>query len=97
MLVGKTESELIMDKAINLEAILIFLNDLSKHNNRPWFEQNRQVYENAREMFERFINFLIDEFRASDDLQGLTAKDCISRIYRDIRFSKDKSPYKTNI
>jgi len=86
-----------MDKTINLEVVLNFLNDLSKHNNKPWFEQNRQVYEQAREMFERFINLLIDEFRASDDLQDLTAKDCISRIYRDIRFSKDKSPYKTNM
>jgi uncharacterized protein (TIGR02453 family) len=73
------------------------LNALSKHNNKPWFDQNRAAYEQAREMFEQFINLLIDEFRASDDLQDLSAKDCISRIYRDIRFSKDKSPYKTNM
>jgi uncharacterized protein (TIGR02453 family) len=86
-----------MDKAINLEPVLNFLSDLSKHNNKPWFDQNREAYENAHEMFEQFINFLIDEFRATDDLQDLTAKDCISRIYRDIRFSKDKSPYKTNM
>jgi uncharacterized protein (TIGR02453 family) len=86
-----------MENDINLEPVLIFLNALSKHNNKPWFDQNRAAYEQAREMFEQFINLLIDEFRASDDLQDLSAKDCISRIYRDIRFSKDKSPYKTNM
>ncbi len=86
-----------MENVINLEPVLYFLNDLSKHNNKPWFDQNREAYENAREMFERFINFIIDEFRASDGLLDLSAKECVSRIYRDIRFSKDKSPYKTNM
>lgn len=86
-----------MDRTISLEPVLNFLIELSKHNNKPWFDQNRERYEKARENFELFINFLIDEFRASDNLQDLTAKDCISRIYRDIRFSKDKSPYKKNM
>jgi uncharacterized protein (TIGR02453 family) len=86
-----------METPTNLEPVLNFLNDLSKHNNKPWFDQNRAVYENARELFEQFINVIIDEFRAPDDLQDLSAKDCISRIYRDIRFSKDKTPYKTNM
>jgi uncharacterized protein (TIGR02453 family) len=85
-----------MDK-INLEPVLSFLSSLSMNNNKTWFDQNRQDYEAARDAFENFINALIDEFRISDDLQDLTAKDCISRIYRDIRFSKDKSPYKTNM
>ncbi len=82
---------------INLEPTLTFLADLSTHNNKTWFDQNRQAYETARDAFESFTNALIDEFRVSDDLQDLSAKDCISRIYRDIRFSKDKSPYKTNM
>jgi uncharacterized protein (TIGR02453 family) len=85
-----------MDK-INLEPILTFLTNLSNNNNKTWFDQNRQEYETARDAFESFIDLLIDEFRVTDDLQDLTAKDCISRIYRDIRFSKDKSPYKTNM
>lgn len=85
-----------MDK-INLEPTLSFLSSLSKNNNKAWFEENRQDYEAAREAFENFIDLLIDEFRVTDDLQDLSAKDCISRIYRDIRFSKDKSPYKTNM
>jgi uncharacterized protein (TIGR02453 family) len=82
---------------INLEPVLTFLTDLNTHNNKAWFEQNRAVYEVARSEFEHFTNRLIDEFRVSDDLGDLAAKDCISRIYRDIRFSKDKSPYKTNM
>lgn len=85
-----------MDK-INLEPILTFLVNIGNNNNKIWFDQNRQDYEAARDAFESFVNLLIDEFRVSDDLQDLTARDCVSRIYRDIRFSKDKSPYKTNM
>ncbi len=85
-----------MDK-VNLEPVLTFLNDIGNHNNKPWFDQNRQAYETAKAAFERFVDLLIDEFRVPDDLQDLSAKDCVSRIYRDIRFSKDKSPYKTNM
>jgi uncharacterized protein (TIGR02453 family) len=82
---------------INLEPVLAYLNDLSNHNDKTWFEQNRQVYEAARNEFLRFTDAIIDEFRVVDDLQDLTAKDCISRIYRDLRFSKDKTPYHTNM
>src|SRR5262245_37950215 len=86
-----------METTINLRPVLGFLDDLSRHNNKAWFDKNRPTYEAARETFERFINQLIDELRASDHLQGLSAKECVSRINRDIRFSKDKSPYKTNL
>ncbi len=86
-----------MEKPPQLEQVLNFLSDLSMHNNKPWFDLNREAYEKAREQFERLIDIIIDEFRAPDGLQDLTARDCISRIYRDIRFSKDKSPYKTNM
>lgn len=86
-----------MENLFHLAPVLTFLDDLSKHNNKPWFDENRDVYEQARETFEQFITVLIDEFRGSDDLQDLTARECIARIYRDIRFSKDKSPYKTNM
>jgi len=82
---------------INLEPVLIFLADLSQHNYKAWFEQNRSAYEMARQEFERFTNFLIDEFRVADNLGDLTAKECISRIYRDLRFSKDKTPYQTHM
>ncbi len=86
-----------MENRISLEPVLTFLSDLSKHNYKAWFDQNRDSYELAREEFERFVALIIDEFRVTDDLQDLSAKDCISRIYRDLRFSKDKSPYKTNM
>ncbi len=86
-----------METAINLGPTLSFLDNLSKHNNKAWFDKNRPAYEDARDMFERFISYLIDELRASDHLQGLLARDCIARINRDIRFAKDKSPYKTNL
>jgi uncharacterized protein (TIGR02453 family) len=83
--------------AINLEPVLSFLTDLSQHNNKAWYEQNRPAYEAAKVAFERFTNNLIDEFRVVDNLGNLTAKECISRIYRDLRFSKDKTPYQTHM
>ncbi len=82
---------------INLVPVLTFLTDLSQNNNKLWFEQNRAAYETARGEFERFTNYLIDEFRLADNLGPLTAKECMSRIYRDLRFSKDKTPYQTHM
>jgi uncharacterized protein (TIGR02453 family) len=85
-----------MDK-IDLASVLVYLDKLSTNNNKAWFEENKAAYEAAKAEFEKFTEALIDEFRISDNLYGLTAKDCISRIYRDLRFSKDKSPYKSNL
>jgi uncharacterized protein (TIGR02453 family) len=76
--------------------ILNFLDNLSQNNYKPWFDSHRADYESAREIFNQFIDYLIDERRAPDNLQGLSAKACVARIYRDIRFSHDKSPYHTN-
>jgi uncharacterized protein (TIGR02453 family) len=81
----------------DLEPVLRFLAELSQNNQKAWFDQHRPDYESARGAFERLVNELIDEFRVSDGLQSLTARDCMPRINRDIRFSKDKSPYKTNL
>jgi uncharacterized protein (TIGR02453 family) len=86
-----------MPTPLNLRPILSFLEELSQNNHKTWFDAHRPAYNVARDMFEQFINDLIDEFRASDRLQGLSARDCMARIYRDVRFSKDKSPYKTNM
>ena len=86
-----------MTSTINLEPVLRYLAELSKNNNKTWFEQHRADYEAGRRLFEQFIDIIIDEFRAEDDLQDLSARDCIGRIYRDIRFSRDKSPYRTNM
>src|SRR4051812_8843084 len=85
-----------MDTDLNL--ILKFLKDISKNNDRVWFEKNKDRYLAAKEGFETFIAALLAEFTKFDgSLGGLNAKKLPFRIYRDVRFSKDKSPYKTNM
>ena len=74
-----------------------FLKGLKRNNNRDWFEKNRSSYDDAKADFEKFIQSVIDAHSKNDtDLKDLIAKKCIFRINRDIRFSKDKTPYKTN-
>ncbi len=85
-----------MHVKFNFLPILDFLDNLSQNNNKGWFDTHRADYETARKEFNDFIDYLIDEFRISDNLQALSAKDCFTRIYRDIRFTRDKSPYHTN-
>jgi len=78
--------------------LLDFLKDLKTNNNREWFQANKGRYETARQAFESFINELIPGIRTIDPLIDMvTAKDCTFRIYRDVRFSGDKSPYKPNM
>ena len=79
------------------ESTIKFLKGLKRNNNRGWFEKNRNAYQDARTDFENFVQSVIDAHYKNDpDLKDLTARKCIFRINRDIRFSKDKSPYKTN-
>ena len=85
-----------MQAKFNFPPILDFLDKLAQNNYKGWFDSNRAEYELAREIFNQFVDYLIDELRVSDNLQGLTAKECVTRIFRDIRFSRDKSPYHTN-
>ena len=76
---------------------LKFLKDLKKNNNKPWFDANRKRYEDAKKDFEQFIQQVIDLHGKKDKtISSLKAKECLFRINRDIRFSKDKTPYKTN-
>jgi uncharacterized protein (TIGR02453 family) len=76
---------------------LKFLKDLQKNNNKPWFDANRSLYENAKTDFASFIQQVIDKHGKKDpEIKTLVAKDCMFRINRDIRFSKDKTPYKNN-
>jgi uncharacterized protein (TIGR02453 family) len=86
-----------MPNTLNLEPTLNFLDELGRHNDKAWFNEHRPAYDVARSLFERLVDDLIDELRSTDHLQGLSARDCMARIYRDIRFSKDKSPYKINM
>lgn len=74
-----------------------FLKELKKHNDRDWFHANKAKYECAKENFCAFVNTLLKELgKFEPSIAELNAKDCTFRINRDIRFSKDKSPYKTN-
>jgi uncharacterized protein (TIGR02453 family) len=78
---------------------LQFLKKLKSNNNRDWFEANRESYEQAKAEFESFVNTLlvgVKKFDTGID-PALMAKQCMFRINRDVRFSKDKSPYKTNM
>lgn len=75
-----------------------FLEQLKLNNNRDWFTSNRMAYEAARSNFFDFINNTIVGIRAFDPTIGsLEAKECTFRINRDIRFSHNKEPYKTNM
>ncbi len=80
-----------------MEKVLQFLEDLSENNNREWFNKNRSRYEESRDKIVFFIDVLINEIKVFDpSIAGVNPKDCIYRIFRDVRFSKDKRPYKTN-
>jgi uncharacterized protein (TIGR02453 family) len=82
-----------------MDAIIFeFLKELKTNNNRDWFHANKDRYDRARHEFESFINELIPMIRTVDPLVDMvTAKDCVFRIYRDVRFSHDKAPYKPNM
>ncbi len=82
---------------MNFEIILKFLKDLGKNNDRDWFEKNKPKYLAAKDSFDEFVAPLLDELIKVDNaLLGLNPKKLTFRIYRDVRFSKDKRPYKTN-
>jgi uncharacterized protein (TIGR02453 family) len=75
-----------------------FLRLLKENNNREWFEANRKMYEGAQKEFGILVDGVIAGIRTFDaEIGKVTAKDCVFRIFRDVRFSKDKSPYKTNM
>lgn len=77
---------------------LKFLKDLRKNNNKPWFDAHRDQYDSAKEDIISLAAELIRAIAVFDSLVGnLQPKECIFRINRDIRFSKDKTPYKTNM
>jgi uncharacterized protein (TIGR02453 family) len=76
-----------------------FFKDLAPNNNKDWFDINRSRYESIiREPFKKFVDHMISVLAAENpQLKDLQNKDCIFRINRDIRFSKDKTPYKMNV
>ena len=74
---------------------LTYIRKLTQNNNKHWFDENRTAFNNAKEDFEQLVAGIIEKFGKIDpDIAPLQAKDCIFRQYRDVRFSKDKTPYK---
>lgn len=75
-----------------------FLTDLKKNNTKEWFDSNRKKYEAAKEDIKSLAEALIKSIGVQDeDIAQLLVKDCTFRINRDVRFSKNKAPYKSNM
>ena len=82
---------------MQIKNILQFLNELKINNNREWFAENKGWYDKVRLEFEQISKDLIVEISKFDDeIKHVEVKDCVFRIYRDTRFSHDKTPYKTH-
>lgn len=80
-----------------MNTIFSFLKKLKKNNNRIWFKAHKDEYDKAKAEFEAFLMLLIAEISKFDkSIRYLEPQDTIFRIYRDVRFSKDKHPYKLN-
>lgn len=84
-----------MKSASNIGEILAFLRRLEDNNERPWFKAHKDEYDNLRKPWEQDMERLIALVGDYDpNVAGLPVKDSVYRIYRDIRFSKNKAPYK---
>lgn len=81
-----------------MEKTIAFLKRLKMNNNKEWFDSNKNQYLEAKDEFEKLVDSLIKGTNKFDKKisSDLKAKNCTFRIYKDVRFSKDKSPYKTN-
>ena len=78
--------------------VLEFLSRLEENNTREWFQANKELYTEAKLEVESFVNLIIPEIaRFDESIRYVEAKDCMFRIFRDVRFSKDKTPYRTSM
>ena len=75
------------------KALLDFLSELQQNNNRDWFSENKTQFEKHQKAFKTFVQEINDAFAAHDSIEKMQ----IHRIYRDVRFSKDKTPYKNHL
>lgn len=83
--------------ADNMYVILNFLRQLEDNNNKPWFDSHKKDYLEARAHFNILVEKLLDGIVSFDpSIKGVGVNDCIYRIYKDMRFSKDGLPYKTH-
>jgi len=77
---------------------LEFFKELRQNNHKEWFDQNRKRYEKVKADYLNLAGNILEEMKKVDEsLDILSPKDCTFRINKDIRFSKDKTPYKTNL
>ncbi len=74
----------------------LFLKELAKNNNRDWFTENKAEYQKQHENVIAFADELLGKLNQHDSIETLNGKKSLYRIYRDVRFSADKSPYKTH-
>jgi len=78
--------------------VLDFLSQLENNNDREWFHAHKDQYDAAKKEVESYVNSIIHLIAGFDDsVRFVEAKECMFRIFRDVRFAKDKSPYKTNM
>lgn len=83
---------------MNLQRVWEFLSVLQQNNNKPWFDAHKEQYKNALNDFKEFAEaFIVGLSHFDPSVAGLTVADCTYRIYRDLRFSQDKTPYKTHM
>lgn len=84
-----------MEKS-GLKVCMDFLSKLSKNNNREWFNENKPVYQEAHRHLVLFADELLTKMNLHDSIETPNGKKSLFRIYRDVRFSKDKTPYQTH-
>jgi uncharacterized protein (TIGR02453 family) len=78
------------------KSTLSFLKTLKKNNNREWFTENKPVFQAENELFISFADAIVSEMNKFDNIETINGKKSVFRIYRDVRFSKNKIPYKTH-
>lgn len=86
-----------MSEAYNLSETLKFLTSLRKNNTREWFSKHKTDYEKAFNQLIPFADAVLLALNKTDQIETPTGKKSLFRIYNDVRFSKDKTPYKTNL
>ena len=85
-----------MSISSSLQPVFQFLDELKLNNNRNWFNDRKKQYEAAHRLMIAFSDDLLDEMKKHDAIETLSGKSSLFRIYRDVRFSKNKLPYKTS-
>ena len=84
-----------MNQTTVSKSTLQFLKELAANNNRDWFAEHKQSYIQAQQNMSNFADALIQQMNKHDQLENDSGKKSLYRIYSDVRFSKDKSPYHT--